>query len=1082
MYKSFIETPRVTNVIAAPDNEHTRVRIQNYSDVNPVALRRVLTDPNLASNATLNQTFATLLLAFDRESQLFKLPENLTNPPKVSNEPGKSRIWNDFTFQEIGKGDEFLTMESIVEKDPDNPQAMSSGIAPPHPFLSIEKASRVNQWVVERAEMETDYEPDPQPEPEPSMTPQPDVPREPLLAPTTKKIPGIRTRKAATGAKTPQPAPIPEPMPEPGKPSSPAPEKMASIPRKRWKMQYDSGAEDNRIELPDRTRRSSFDSLLDLDSNSLHSFSTTAALQTPNNNLRMSVTFDPTKYGLSKSPQHATKNSWGSSASPKSSSGNGENLLTTPQKKPRSNDLIGVFAPITNDKNFTHPLMSFDQPALIPQKPGNSDTANSDIPITPVQDSPALGPEDSFQDLLGLESEKESTISGPSSGAEHTPGPTDANGDDPSWQEEKLRGLKRSLQGKKRDIAMSSSDDPGTATIARPPTDRRQINMFLARQKLAELEKNVETLKDTDDETSTREFHHTMNHKAAKPGDNAKSKAEAKAKRQATLEDAWGIIKKPEKKPPANSAKKAEDTTADSKGEMVLASEAKKPSPQDADQMLAEREAQQQSITGLFETLKPALEAAEYFSGPLTLEAQLGLILIPLLPKTYNSESLISVGEWTKIFQPRNGLPAPTAKFINRLTTAGSDVDHIVDLKTSKAEGKRHLFEQDYTEYNVSYEFHCRTTADQPFIIAIDEQGKHSIRKPATTLGAVNLHFPQQTWDASVVLGGVVEHISGSDPELEEAVQYLVDYLWVQPDRSLVRIFSRLPKGNKYVIEKVLMKRYTRHRHIRPNDPVGTSSRNPPGPDAGQNAVIPVDHEPTENQDIFLQVLEVQDLLIGSSTSDSQALRARCAPHPEMIKKNRLWYEVSLVSSAIETFLKSNMNVEIGERTEDWRSSDLMGRDAMLVSNDDDLFGSQCLSPVAMAIGSAGLGNLLQLTKTVVEKIDGIGFWNYGPGVEAVHVATAAAAAAAGGTAIGAGPLALLPGAAGGKPPTPGSTSALALRSEQRQRQAQLLGLDDLDSIKEVESVMAKTAVGGGVPMVEQSSPSSARQHELDYW
>src|SRR5699024_7827843 len=112
----------------------------------------------------------------------------------------------------------------------------------------------------------------------------------------------------------------------------------------------------------------------------------------------------------------------------------------------------------------------------------------------------------------------------------------------------------------------------------------------------------------------------------------------------------------------------------------------------------------------------------------------------------------------------------------------GSDVDHIVDLKTSKADGKRHLFEQEYTEYNVSYEFHCRTTADKPFIIAVDEQGKHSIRKPATTLGAVNLHFPRQTWDASAVLGGIVEHTVGLDPELEEAVQHLVDTLWVQPD------------------------------------------------------------------------------------------------------------------------------------------------------------------------------------------------------------------------------------------------------------------------------------------------------------
>lgn len=470
----------MANVPVAPDNQRTRVRIQNYSDVNPVALRRVLTDPNLASNATLNQTFATFLLVFDPETQLFKLPEDLTNPPKVSNEPGKSRIWNDFTFQEIGKGDEFLTMESIVEKDPDNPQAMASGIAPLHPYLSIEKASRVNQWVVERAEIETDDEPEheaeSEPEPEPGMVPQPDVPEpdvpepgsleldvpqfdvpfEPPLAPPTKKTPGIRTRKAATGAKAPEAAPTPELV----NPSSPVPGKRITTPRKRWRMQYDSGAEDSQVELPDRTRRYPSDSLLDLISNSPPGSATVARPQS-----QSGAIFDPTKYGLAKNPQHSNKNPWDSSASLKSSSGNGENLLTTtPQKKPRSSDLIDMFTTVTSDKPFAHPLMSFDQPALIPQKSGDSGKANSEIPITPTLQSPVLDPKDSFHDLLGLDFEKESTASAPSSAVERIPSPIDTNGDDLSWQEEKLRKLRRSILSKKRDAVIPSSGDSGTVT------------------------------------------------------------------------------------------------------------------------------------------------------------------------------------------------------------------------------------------------------------------------------------------------------------------------------------------------------------------------------------------------------------------------------------------------------------------------------------------------------------------------------------------------------------------------------------------------------------------------------------------
>lgn len=1076
VYQSFISAPQVTNMIIAPDNQRTRVRIQNYSDLNPVALRRILTDPNSPSNAILNQTYATLLLYFDPEIQLFRLPETLLAPPQVSNEPGKSRIWNDFTFQEIGKGDDFLGMESIIEKDPGSPQAMASGIAPPHPYLSVEKATRVNQWV-ERAEMENEVEPEL--EPEANVAPQPDPPREESpVAPTMRKPPGIRTRKAATAAK-PQPVATPDPTPEPAKAPSP---KNASTPRKRWIMQYGSESEDRLVTFPENTKPESANRspsgalLLDRSPDSSNGASMIRP-QTPDSKLRVSVNFDPTKYGLAKTPQHAAKISLGS---PTTSGNNGESQqLMTPRRRTGKNELVDVFAPVTQESAVSHPQMSFDQPALIPRKP------NEAAENVFGQGMSLVNTGKISDDLLGLNFGGEVTASESSNATQLAMAQIDSNGDYLSWQEKRLQELKRSLRERKK----GTSDLEESVPHASGPPERRHISMLLARQKLAELEKNLETVKKTTDETSTREFHRTMNHKMARPTEKAKSKAEAKTKRQATLEDAWGIIKKPAKEA-ESSNNKADGVDGNSKKDKRAETSESKQDPQNSQRLLEEMEAHQKHMESLFDSLKPALEAAEFFTGPLTLEAQFGLILIPLLPKTYD-ENLISLDEWMQIFQPRNGLAPPTTKFINRLTTAGSDVDHIVDLKTSKAEGKRHLFEQEYTEYSVSYEFHCRTTADQQFIIAIDEQGRHIIRKPNKTLGAVNLHFPKQTWDASIVLGGIIEHIMGSDPELEEAVQYLVDNLWVQPDRSLVRIFSRLPKGNKFVIEKALMKRWTRHRHIRPVDTVPAKNvppENPSSPSDSQALVLVTTEN--ENNDIFLQVLEVQDLLIGSSTSDNQALRARCAPIPEMLKKDRLWYEVSLVSPAIEAILKANAGVEIGERTEDWRSTDILGKDSLLFS-DDIGHGIPLLSPVAAAIGAAGLGELFTLTKTVVEKIDGVGFWNYGPGVEAVRVAaaTAAAGAGAGAGASIAAPLFLPIGMSR-------QTSSALVKTEQHNK---IMGFDDLDSIKEVESVLAKTAVpaaGAGVgatavaPGLERTSSaatSSARVmeqgiDELDYW
>lgn len=1057
-------------MIMVQPNENTRVRIQNYSELNSVALRRILTDPNLPSNAILDQAFATFLLSLDPDTLKFSLPDNLLNPCKVSNEPGKSRIWNDFTFQEIGKGDEFINMESIIEKDTPDPQAVASGIAPPHPFLSVEKATRVNQWVVERAEMENHDEPEP--EPDANIAPQIDQPEGPRETPApvtgVKRIPGIRTRKAA-GVATPQAAP--EPTAENTEASPTVPEKKTSTPRKRWKMQYEPT-----------------DLLLVKGSDSPRDSTTTVRPESPANKLPM-PTFDPTKYGLQRPPQHSAKNSWGSSTSPQSSSVNAEDSPVAPEKKPaKREELIDVLTPVSSGKPNSHPMLSFDQPALVPQVANRVDRTNTQGMQAPDRTK------GSTPDLLDLDFEAESRVLGPSPATTTLLSPTGLISDeDLTWQEKRLRDLKSSLREKK-DTSGFDDTDSTVSNMSRPPKDRREINMRLARQRIAELEKSVETVKNTNDETDTREFYRTMNHKAGKPSEKAKTKAEAKAKRQATLEDAWGIPK-PAKRASAETPKTPTNLIVRSK---AVSSEAKKQDLQDLQQEEAE-------IKSVFEALRPALEAAEYFSGLLTLEAQLGLVLIPLLPKTYNQD-MITVDEWTRIFQPRNGLPAPTTKFINRLTTTGSDVDHIIDLKTSKAEGKRHIFEQDYTEYSVSYEFHCRTTADQPFIVAIDEQGRHSIRKPTKTLGAVNMHFPAQIWDASMVLSGVIEHIAGTDPELEEAVQHLVDNLWVQPDKSLIRIFSRLPKGNKFVIEKVLMKRWTRHRHIRNAD--AAAADNDTSPMAETQIVALNDNE----NDIFLQVTEVQDLLIGSSTSDSQALRARCAPHPEMIKKDRLWYEVSLVSPAIEAFLKANMDVEVGERTEDWRSPDLLGNHATLVADNYGMHSpniSSCpspsspsspphpapfLSPVASAVGTAGLGDLLRLTKTVVEKIDGIGFWNYGPGVEAVCLsaitASAGAGAGAGATAAGtvvganagADPLSI-PGTP--KPPT---SSALASAAQQ----GGLLRFDDyLDGVKEAESLVpslvpAKSSgVAVATGMERSSSTSSARVNgvnESDYW
>jgi hypothetical protein len=110
-----------------------------------------------------------------------------------------------------------------------------------------------------------------------------------------------------------------------------------------------------------------------------------------------------------------------------------------------------------------------------------------------------------------------------------------------------------------------------------------------------------------------------------------------------------------------------------------------------------------------------------------------------------------------------------------------------------------------------------------------------------------------------------------------------------------------------------------------------------------------------------------------------------------MVDNDRLWYEVSVVSPAIEEILRANRDLDIGECTNSWCASDLLGHDAFLGLTQQGQAPSEPLSRVASQIGQAGLGELFRVADLIVGKIDGAGWANFGPGVEAAeHVPTTA--------------------------------------------------------------------------------------------
>ncbi|KAL3478983.1 hypothetical protein BJX99DRAFT_255984 [Aspergillus californicus] len=554
-----------------------------------------------------------------------------------------------------------------------------------------------------------------------------------------------------------------------------------------------------------------------------------------------------------------------------------------------------------------------------------------------------------------------------------------------SKQDEKLQILNNAYRNTSRSLIFDKpSKHPGNACKM---LEQRVLEDFERRQRRDKEQLIVES--------ETRQYRRTMSQKAGNPG----QKVQGRAAKQATLEEAWGKPKL--RKPTEGDA----GTQKEQLGKQV--------------QKLPNDKVLNGLLMSFFGAISPSLEVAESTPGLLTFAMQIGLVCVPVMPKT-SSDRLVTHADWAAVFNPQTGVTAPTTKFINKVTVCGSDIDHIIGLKTSKAEGKTRLFDDDYSEYNISYEFHCKTMANELLVIVIDEQGGYTIQTPSSMLGAVNLHFPGQIWDARAVVGYGATYRPSTNPEFDEAARHLVDHIWI-PARKQIRIYTRIPKGSKLVIKKVLMKRWTRHRYIRPSETVDTG--------------IPADESRRiETQDLFLQVMEVQDLVIGidEESSEDCLIRARFTGMEDMRKSGNVWHEVSLVSPAIEAVLKANLTLNVGERTEDWKATDLLGNYGALLTEQSS---NEPISPVGVAIGAGGIGDLFRLAKTVVEKLDGIGSHNH---VSAAHT----------------------PHMTGTEPPAHNG-----------------LNFDELESVKEVESVSARAKGGALFPQVTKS-----KQFAADYW
>ncbi|KAL4969368.1 uncharacterized protein BDV14DRAFT_165784 [Aspergillus stella-maris] len=893
---SYLDYPNVSNIDVDRAQRGTRLRVKPYDMITMDAASRLL------EVAGLGQMFVTLSYFFNEDTQLWEPQGNLVQPGSCASENKTSRILNDFVFRGIGVGDEFAEMEPEMVAYSVEMQSLTLRSEAGHPYLSPEKASQVKRWVHDGPKTEASGETEKSGDVVCSQTQLP-VAVNPRL--DGKKVPRIKMRRPA----------VPKPPMFDIAPSHTQHEskgvQSSNVPnQKRWVIPYQPGSSSppNLQASPDKNKEFIND------------------YNIPNTTVDQCSTITSKPYGNSKETEQATVLPHSALIPQTNAACKPFSKAVTTRPQIKQNTLVDIGTSV-NNLSSSHLTFLFSTPALVPDQPSLS---SGDCSLAGT----GSGQSNTASDVLNTQSD------GPGvSGTAHS----DDSASDPGhlYDASSSSGVCPSQTAKLQNLTYaykSLSDLMVSNATGRPRQRTGAYNKILERQIIGDLERGQrpETLASVD-EVKSRKYHRTMGQKAGKQISKSKAKAAAK---QATLNELWGEPKT--RKPSALGSKSA--TTAEPARNRH--SQRQQTAYVDED------------VKRVFEVINPTLEAAEACPGNLTFDLQFGLIITPILPKTFR-DGLMSRAEWSKLFQPRSGIAAPTTKFIDRLTVCGAELDHIVDLKTSKAQGKTRMFEQAPSERDISYELHCRVRTDKLLIIVIDEQGGYMIRNPKSVLGAVNMHFPGQVWDARAVVGVTLPYRSDSYPEFEEVAKYLVDHLWIPAERQ-IRMHMALPKGAKVAIEKAFVKRCARHPYVRADQPTS-------------------DLKGSESANILLQVTEVQDLFIGikaQQSPDIQHVRARYSTSDDMVENGKVWYELSLVSSAVETILKANASLEVGERTKEWRSSDLFGDAAA------SLTGQPADSPkssIAVAIGNTGIADMLQVAKAVVEKMDNVGACNRGP-------------------------------------------------------------------------------------------------------
>ncbi|PGH12723.1 hypothetical protein AJ79_04083 [Helicocarpus griseus UAMH5409] len=524
-----------------------------------------------------------------------------------------------------------------------------------------------------------------------------------------------------------------------------------------------------------------------------------------------------------------------------------------------------------------------------------------------------------------------------------------------------------------------SDETPAATTSALPPMSSFQIPLIPSKPAEATPAPKIR-------EPEVRVFRRTMGQKAAnksRQGNGGLSKEE----RDAKIAELWGTPAIPPKACTPNPSIKSAQ-----------------PSEWKKAQQAKGNEKYAATVGDFLHQIGKVLDGVRCFPGAVTFGIELGLILVSTaaVPKQY-TEGIFDTKVWSALFQPKNNLIAPGTVFTNMLTTSGADVDYILNLVDRDEASKCPLFSEEVLSRRVWYEFYCTTKNNETLVVTVDESGTTVVNRPESMLGAVNIHCADHIWDMRGVVKGTIEY-TGDDEETDEAIQTLINKLYIEPNRSRIKILTQFFSSNQLKVKRVLVKRSTRHRFHLQKDAealnVSTTAQKPavqkPSSSSGSRGNEGIDESshldtPSQNPGPILQVTEVQSLRIFKQVTDDgkTLIRAVAASADEMVNEHRLWYEVSITNLAIEEMLHSNKYLEFGDRSISW-----FPFDQSQTSNGEGMSSATDTGPVeaepvkkpnrtpllttVAEINSKDVSEMFCAANKIVQEMDGVGWANIG--------------------------------------------------------------------------------------------------------